>query len=66
MSKLKPVIQRLTGQDGRGEADVEGDPARADARNTNGGEYVGRVAEDEDFSGETGAERRAGDGGSSG
>jgi hypothetical protein len=59
MSKLKSLLQRVTGRDGRGESDVVGDPARADARNTNHGEYVGRVADDEDFSGETGAERRA-------
>ena len=60
MSKIGQLLQRLTGRDGRGEADVVGDPARADARDTNGGEYVGRTADDEDFSGETGAERRAG------
>jgi hypothetical protein len=59
MSKLKQLIERFTGKDGRGESDVVGDPARADSRETNSGEYVGRIADDEDFSGETGAERRA-------
>jgi hypothetical protein len=61
MSKLKQLLERFTGKDGRGEADVVGDPARADSRETSGGEYVGRIADDEDFSGETGAERRAED-----
>jgi hypothetical protein len=59
MSKFRHLIERVTGKDGRGESDVAGDPARVDSRETNGGEYVGRIAEDEDFSGETGAERRA-------
>lgn len=58
MSKLKQLLDRFTGKDGRGEADVVGDPARVDSRETNGGEYVGRIADDEDWSGETGADRR--------
>jgi hypothetical protein len=72
---LRQLIDRMLGRDGRAEADVRGDPARVNARaatgevsgrsgsttSTHGAEgYVGRVAGDEDFSGETGAERRAG------
>ena len=60
MSKFKELLDRFTGKDGRGEADVVGDSARVDSRETNGGEYVGRIADDEDFTGESGAERRAG------
>jgi hypothetical protein len=45
------------------EADVEPDPARADSREP-AGDYVGRIAADDDFAGETGAERRAAEGSS--
>jgi hypothetical protein len=41
------------------EDDVDGDPARVDAREPAESEgFVGRVAADDDFTGETGAERR--------
>lgn len=71
---LRTLLRRLLGRDGRPEGDVRTDPARANARHTSrdgtaqgvsttstagAEEYVGRVAGDEDFSGETGAERRA-------
>ena len=46
-----------TGRD-KAEQDVQGDPARADSREPEG-QYVGRIAADDDFAGETGAERRA-------
>ncbi len=76
MAKIREMVEKITGKDGRGEADVDPDDARADARDTGGdenrtpqegtttgtaegGEFVGRVAGDDDFSGETGAERRA-------
>ena len=56
---LRKLIDRMLGRDGRAEADVKPDPHRVDARHTGDGEYVGRVAGDDHFAGETGAERRA-------
>ncbi|MBA3744231.1 hypothetical protein [Sporichthya sp.] len=78
MSKIHDIVEKITGDDGRAEADVEPDNARADARDIGGdenrtpqegtttgtgagGEFVGRVGGDDNFSGETGAERRAGE-----
>lgn len=46
MGKLKDLLDRLTKKDGRGEDDVVGDPARADARSEGG---VGRIAADDDL-----------------
>lgn len=57
MGKLADLMHRLTGKDGRGEADVIGDDARSDSRGPNDS-YVGRTAEDDDFTGESGAERQ--------
>lgn len=54
---LRGLMDRLLGRDGRAEADVDPDPARVDARGGDGAS-VGRIAKDEDWSGETGAERR--------
>lgn len=54
---LRKLIDRMLGRDGRAEADVAPDPARVDARGDGGA--VGRVSADEDFTGETGGERRA-------
>jgi hypothetical protein len=51
---IRQFIARLLGRDGRGEADVNPDHARADHRS----DAVGRVAADDSFAGETGAERR--------
>lgn len=43
------------------EEDVEDDPHVATSRDGNGGEYVGRTADDDTFdAGETGAEARGG------
>ncbi len=55
---IRQIIDRLLGRAGNAEADVQADPARVDSRE--GGDYVGRVAADDDFTGETGAERRRG------
>ncbi len=65
----------MTDERQKTEGDVDPDPVRTDSRATGGdpdrhneggttgtsdaGEFVGRVAGDDDFSGETGAERRA-------
>jgi hypothetical protein len=57
MGKFRELLDRMTGKGGNAEADVQADPARADSRDPDGS-YVGRTAADEDFSGETGAERR--------
>ena len=57
MILLQRWFHRLTGRDGRAEADVAPCPLRIDPRARAGGRYVGRPAPDADFSGETGAER---------
>jgi hypothetical protein len=44
---LRQIIDRILGRDGRGESDVNPDPARVDARH---GPRVGRIAGDDDFS----------------
>jgi hypothetical protein len=55
---IRQVFARMAGR-GKAEADVAADPARADSREPSAA-YVGRVARDEDFAGETGSERRSG------
>jgi hypothetical protein len=54
---MRQILDRLLGRAGNTEADVAADPPRVDSREPDG-EYVGRVAPDDDFAGETSADRR--------